>query len=82
MAEPDYIAAHKHSIDHRGEIEASEICGCFHCRKIFPPPEIEEWTDDGGTALCPNCGIDSVIGSRSGNRITMRLLREMHRKWF
>lgn len=82
MPKPAHIAAHKHSIRHRDEIEASETCGCFYCRKIYPPSEIEEWTDDGATALCPKCGIDSVIGAGSGYPITEKFLGEMHRHWF
>ena len=46
---------------------------------MFLPSEIEAWTDEhevvrpdgttasrGLTALCPRCGIDSVLGSASG----------------
>jgi NAD-dependent SIR2 family protein deacetylase len=36
-------------------------CGCFHCLAIFPGTEISEWIDEGGTPLCPKCGIDSVL---------------------
>lgn len=38
---------------------------CFHCCEIFPLSEITEFTsqrrDEKGTAICPKCGIDSVI---------------------
>jgi len=38
--------------------------------KIFPPNQITEWVDadstgEGQTALCPKCGIDSVIGEHA-----------------
>lgn len=87
MTKPDYIGAHKHSSNHRDEVLASNQCGCFYCTAVFPPPEIEEWTDEdekgvGQTALCPRCGIDSVIGSESGYPITVEFLREMQRHWF
>ncbi len=79
--------AHKHSIFHRAEIEASALCGCFHCRRTFAPGEIDEWTDEDRppqeqTALCPRCGIDSVIGDKSGFPLTIEFLRAMKRKWF
>lgn len=51
---PDLGLAHKHSIRHRAELEASEICGCFYCLSTYPPTEIAEWIDDGQTALCRN----------------------------
>jgi len=80
---PDVVAAHRHSSRHRGELEASERCGCFYCLAVFGPQEIESWLSEGdGTALCPRCSIDSVIGSASGLPITREFLGEMHRLWF
>ena len=86
--EPDYIAAHRYSIHHRPQVEASEVCGCFYCKAIFPPDQILDWIDrsapgaDGETALCPRCGIDSVVGSAAGFPITVELLAAMKRHWF
>jgi uncharacterized paraquat-inducible protein A len=75
--------AHKHSKDHRTAIEASAAWGCFYCRKSGAVSEIENWVDDGETALCPRCGIDSVIGSASGLPVTNGLfLGAMKRRWF
>jgi hypothetical protein len=94
MPPPNIEAAHRHSIRHRAELEASESCGCFFCLAIFPPAEITEWIDAprgtpaeleealGQTALCPRCGIDSVIGSASGYPITAEFLRRMEAHWF
>ncbi|MBC2606327.1 hypothetical protein [Pelagicoccus albus] len=79
--------AHKNSANHRKEIEASEVCGCFFCLETFEPKHIEEWTDEGDdgegtTAMCPRCGIDSVIGSKSGYPIEKELLEKMRKYWF
>ena len=79
---PDPIAAHKRSSSHRAEIEVSEACGCFFCFATFAPSQIERWIDNGTTAMCPKCGIDSVIGSASGYPITEAFLREMYDHWF
>jgi hypothetical protein len=82
----DVIAAHTASSCHRAQIEASEQCGCFYCLSTFPPTAIEEWVDErderGQTALCPRCGIDSVIGSKAGYPLTREFLKEMNRHWF
>lgn len=78
----DHVIAHRHSIYHREELERSAICGCFYCLHIFPPTEIEEWTDDDDTALCPNCSIDSVIGDASGYEISREFLKKMMDYWF
>jgi hypothetical protein len=86
MAVEDTDLAHRHSIRHRKEIESSAICGCFYCIAIFDPSLIVCWTDfDGGvgqTALCPECSVDSVIGSSSGYPITVEFLRAMYDRWF
>jgi len=80
--------AHKHSSRHREELLESKLCGCFYCRAIFGPSEIEEWVDEdenniGRTALCPKCGIDSVIGEKSGYPVDDKeFLEEMHKHWF
>jgi hypothetical protein len=79
--------AHKCSIFHQSQIMQSEVCGCFYCMSTFSPREIKEWTDIdsplGATALCPQCGIDSVIGSASGFPIDDNdFLIQMNKYWF
>lgn len=76
------IAAHKHSSRHREEIEASARCGCFFCFRIFRSQDIKAWIDANQTALCPKCGVDSVIGSASNHRLDDVFLRTMHRHFF
>jgi len=44
------------------EISKSKKCGCFFCLSTFDPKEITEWTDEGQTAVCPKCGVDSILG--------------------
>lgn len=82
MGEDLLQAAHDRCSGHRAELDASSQCGCFHCLAIYPPEKIEEWTDQGTTAFCPYCGIDSVIGSAAGYPIATEFLREMRRYWF
>jgi hypothetical protein len=86
MIDRDHIQAHAHSSRHREEVIHSSMCGCFYCLATFEPDEIKDWVDEvdgvGQTALCPRCGIDSVIGSGSGFPINGRFLAKMHRHWF
>lgn len=80
---PDYIDAHKFSINHKIQIKIDLICGCSNCLEVFSPLEIRDWIPDkDGTAVCPNCGIDSVIGNSSGYPITVEFLEKMNRYWF
>ena len=77
---------HKFSSLHREDILKSSTCGCFYCTKQFNSKKIVDWVDEdknniGQTALCPFCGIDSVIGDKS-IKITEDLLLEMKKYWF
>jgi hypothetical protein len=82
--------AHRHCALHADEIRRSAVCGCFYCQSTFAPTEILEWIDDrnvgegrtGRTALCPKCGIDSVLGDASGFPMTREFLDAMHARWF
>jgi hypothetical protein len=82
---PQHIyEAHQHATNHREEIENSTICGCFYCLGTFAPDKIDEWikTDSEEFAMCPHCGIDSVIGDASGITINDEFLKEMNTYWF
>ncbi len=81
------ITAHGFSSNHKAALEKDKICGCFCCLAIFDPVEIEEWIispkgDPKGTAICPYCGVDSIIGESSGYPITKKFLQEMKNCWF
>ena len=86
--EPDYVKAHAFCNNHMDDLKKDEKCGCFYCMNIFSPGEIEEWIvddnpcDELGTAICPYCDIDSVIGESSGYPITKEFLKKMNEYWF
>lgn len=77
------IAAHSFSIDNEPMLRRDKRCGCFYCLRIFDPSEIVEWVEDEEkTALCPYCGIDSVIGESAGYPLTRAFLEKMSHYWF
>lgn len=90
----DLLQATRHASRNQAEVEASQICGCFCCMQTFPPTEIVAWSGldvsnfdnpdamSDGTALCPRCGSDSVIGDKSGYPITPEFLTRMNEAWF
>ncbi len=82
--ESTLIEAHKHCANHEDEITRSTACGCFYCLAVFAPAEIEDWVDDEPrTALCPRCGIDSVIGDASSFPVKEEgFLGDMNVYWF
>jgi hypothetical protein len=79
--EPALQAAHGRSIRNRALISAGGECGCFHCLKTFEAAEVIDWVDEGATALCPRCHIDSVLSSRT-DPIDTAFLRRMRAHWF
>ena len=76
-------AAHKHSSHHRQELADSKRCGCFYCKSVFDFSAIVDWIDNDNCAICPNCGIDSVLGTASGLPANdQEFLAAMHDVWF
>ena len=63
---------------HFAVIMGGDECSCFCCCKVFPPQEINRWCDNGKTAICPKCGIDSVLPGEC----TEELLEAMHHYYF
>ena len=90
----DLLAATRHAANNQAEVEASRVCGCFYCMQTFLPAEIVAWSGldesnfdnpdsaSAGTALCPRCGSESVIGDKSGYAIDPDFLCRMHDAWF
>ena len=83
-----YIEAHHACSNHKEALSKDKVCGCFYCLRIFDPALIEDWIiddnpiDRGGTAICPYCDVDAVIGKSSGYPITEEFLRGMKKVWF
>ena len=90
----ELLAAQRHTSNNRAELEASNLCGCFHCMQVFPTLEIVAWTGldmsnfndseamNAETAVCPRCGSESLIGDKSGYAIDPDFLNRMHQAWF
>lgn len=83
----DIVRAHDRSKNHREQLARAARCGCFHCCTVFDVSEIEEWVDPakdgsqrGTTALCPRCGIDSVLPLEPG--MNADFLQRMKDHWF
>lgn len=77
------IQAHSFSVNNKQELIKDQKCGCFYCLEIFNSREIVQWLNEkNGTALCPYCMIDSVIGESSGYPISKEFLEEMREYWF
>lgn len=84
----DVVNAHHFCNNHKRALKQEQKCGCFYCLSIFNSSEIKDWVihpnpcDWRGTALCPHCEMDSVIGESSGYPITPEFLKAMNKYWF
>ena len=74
--------ASKYSIYNMAELANSIIAGCYYCKSIFKATEISETTDDGKTALCPKCDIDSVLPDSSPFQLNTETLSALNKYWF
>ena len=85
ITDEDY-QLHALSFENQKLLRHSSKCGCFCCGEIFSPREIEEWINDknGKTAVCPYCGIDSVIPESENGQYELNeeLLQHMNEIWF
>jgi hypothetical protein len=82
MTDKDLALAYKHSAMNRVDVLRSASCACFHCLSTFAPSAIKHWIDTGQTAVCPSCGMDSVLGSASGFELDTGFLATMKGRWF
>ena len=63
-------------------------CGCFFCTEIYSPSEIKKWTNTDHCdklkrcAICPYCGIDSVIPENAEYPLSKSFLKAMKKLWF
>lgn len=82
MKDIDLIYAHQLCESNRKKLMDAKVCGCFYCLRIFDPKEIV-WEDDmDNTAMCPYCGIDSILPESANLPITKPFLRKMREYWF
>lgn len=80
----DLAAIHKLSLYNEARLKASTQAGCFdRCLSIFPISQIKHWIDDEPqrTALCPNCGFDTVLADDGSFELTHELLKAMNARY-
>jgi len=82
MRENEVKNAHVCSSHNREQLSKSKLCGCFYCLKIFDSKLITNWCDNNQTAICPFCGIDSIIYDSKVYPISEEFLKRMKKYWF
>ena len=82
MKDIDLVYAHQLCQSNQEKLKNAQVCGCFYCLRIFDPKEIVWEEEEDHTALCPYCGIDSVLPESASLPITKAFLKKMHEFWF
>lgn len=86
MTKSELVAsASKLAMENQAALMAAPRCGCYHCTLVFQPSDINEWVSDAGgrTALCPRCGVDSVIPeTEATGPLTEEVLQAARNAWF
>ena len=59
-------------------IQNSKECGCYFCVRVVSSKDVEEYTDDGLTGICPQCGVDALMPGVT----SLDVLTAAHQKWF
>lgn len=58
-----------------------ENCTCLYCGRSFDYKEINLYTDDNQTAICPFCHIDSVVPTKVDNGVDKyKITKEIQEK--
>ena len=79
----DLKQAHKYTYQNRIDLFVKQDCACIYCKHTFHSSDIKEYAlDHPSTALCPFCGIDTVLGKVSGYKFTKDFLDKMYDYFF
>lgn len=70
------------SFKNRAALEKSKLAACYYCLATYQAKEITEWTDRDETALCPACGMDSVVAEDEGQLPDMQTLEAWRKDSF
>ena len=72
---------HSYCSHNKELIITSKTCYCFYCKEKFDSTEVVEYIDNGQTALCPKCGVDTVLPD-SIKEVNDKVIDEMNKYWF
>ena len=74
--------AHIHSLNNISDIKLSQLVGCYSCIRIFNSNEVIQSTDNGATAICPYCSVDSLLSEQSPYTLDKKTLKKLNDFWF
>ncbi len=73
--------AHRSSYRNRRALEGSPRAACFGCLSEVQTARITEYVDEGQTALCPHCGLDTVLPMSESDSLDSALLAALNARY-
>lgn len=77
---------HRYCNFNRDLIKKSKKCYCFYCKNTIDAEDMlkptVQYIDGGRTAICPKCGIDSILPDAIDEEITKEIINDMYEYWF
>lgn len=81
---PEFEKIFAHTVGNDLEILHSEKCSCIFCRHTINARDVQDWISDdrGVTAICPECGMDALVGDASGYHFDHETLKDLNLAFF
>lgn len=57
------MSIHHYTMNHKQLLIEAQLCICTYCLYEYNINKIKDWCDNGNTAVCPYCWVDSVLPS-------------------
>jgi len=73
---------HTYSTHNRSRIAVAGKCYCFYCKAAVESREIQDYTDNGQTAICPKCSHASIIPDSIDEPVDEKTIAALNEYWF
>ena len=81
-----YDNIRKHAFGNQPDLLCIDKCGCFYCKALFSPEEINTYIQVNDnlflTAICPYCNNSTVIPQHEDYVLNKQLLNNMQQHYF
>ena len=82
--DPKLVELQKRTHNNEIEILRSKTCSCLFCRQTYDARKVNDWINDerGMSAICPECGMDAVVGDNGGEPLDKTTLKEANLAYY
>lgn len=75
---------YKHTKNNEIDILNSKKCSCLFCRQTYDARRVSDWSNENNkiSAVCPECGMNAVVGDASGFSLDHDTLKQLNLTYF